>query len=47
VTIIAESVATVASRAFGRGDFDPCSIYATSLFSEQLWCVGIGVAGTE
>ncbi|HET6415748.1 MAG TPA: SMP-30/gluconolactonase/LRE family protein [Polyangiales bacterium] len=46
-TIIAENVNTVASLAFGQGDLDPCSIYATSLFSEQLWRVGIGVAGTE
>jgi len=46
-TIVAEGVDTVASMAFGQGDFDPCSIYATSLFSEQLWRVGIGVAGAE
>jgi sugar lactone lactonase YvrE len=47
MSIVAENVATVASMAFGQGDFDPCSIYATSLFSEQLWRVGIGVAGTD
>jgi gluconolactonase len=47
MSIIAENVDTVASLAFGQGDFDPCSIYATSLGSEQLWRVGIGVAGTE
>lgn len=46
-TIIAEGVDTVASLAFGQGDFDPCSIYATSLYGEQLWRVGVGIAGTE
>ena len=47
VTIIAENVHTAASLAFGQGDFDPCSIYATSLFGTQLWRVGIGILGTE
>ena len=47
VTIIAENVRTAASLAFGQGDFDPCSIYATSLFGTQLWRVGIGILGTE
>lgn len=46
-TIIAEGVSTVASLAFGQGEFDPCSIYATSLFGTQLWRVGIGIPGTE
>jgi gluconolactonase len=46
-TIIAEGVATVASLAFGQGDFDPCSIYATSLFGTQLWRVGVGILGTK
>jgi hypothetical protein len=47
VSIIAENVATVASLAFGQGDFDPCSIYATNLFGKQLWRVGIGIPGVE
>ncbi len=47
VTIIAEGVATAASLAFGQGDFDPCSIYVTSLFETQLWRVGTGIPGTE
>jgi sugar lactone lactonase YvrE len=47
VTIIAENVPSVASLAFGQGDFDPCSIYATSLRGEQLSRVGIGVPGAE
>ena len=46
-TIIAENVDTVASLAFGQGDFDPCSIYATNLFGKQLWRVGIGIPGVE
>ncbi len=47
VAIIAQGVASAASIAFGRGEFDPCSIYATSLFGEQLSRVGIGILGTE
>ena len=47
VTIIAEQVGTAASLAFGQGEFDPCSIYATNLFGTQLWRVGIGILGTE
>jgi len=47
LTIIAEDVAFAASLAFGQGDFDPCSIYVTSLFDTQLWRVGIGILGTE
>ena len=47
VNIIAEGVASAASLAFGQGDFDPCSIYATSLFETQLWRVGTGIPGTE
>ncbi|MBW2223648.1 MAG: SMP-30/gluconolactonase/LRE family protein [Deltaproteobacteria bacterium] len=47
VTIIAEDVASAASLAFGQGDFDPCSLYVTSLFETQLWRVGTGIPGTE
>jgi gluconolactonase len=46
-SIVAEGVEWVASLAFGQGEFDPCSIYATSLFDTQLWRVGVGVLGTE
>ena len=46
VTIVAEGVDTVASLAFGQGEFDPCSIYATSLFGTQLWRIGIGGTGS-
>ena len=47
VTIIAEGVDNAASLAFGQGEFDPCSIYATNLFGTQLWRVGTGILGTE
>lgn len=44
--IIAEGVDWAASIAFGRGDdWDPCSLYATSLFSDALYRVGVGVPG--
>ncbi len=47
VTIIAEGVSKPASLAFGRGDYDPCSLYVTNLFGAQVWRVGIGVLGPE
>ena len=47
VTILAEGVSKAASLAFGQGEFDPCSLYVTNLFGEQLWRVGAGVPGTE
>ena len=46
-SIIAEGVEYAASLAFGQGDFDPCSIYVTSLRGTQLWRVGTGILGTE
>ena len=37
-----------ASMAFGQGDFDPCSLYVTSLFPPaKLYRVGAGVLGVE
>ncbi len=36
-----------ASLAFGQGDFDPCSLYVTSLFTKNLYRVGAGVLGVE
>ena len=36
-----------ASIAFGQGDFDPCSLYVTSLFTTQMYRVGAGVLGVE
>jgi gluconolactonase len=47
VTTLAEGVSKAASLAFGQGEFDPCSLYVTNLFGEQLWRVGAGVLGTE
>lgn len=40
-------VDTPASLAFGQGSFDPCSLYVTSLFEEQVSRVGTGVLGVE
>jgi len=36
-----------ASIAFGQGEFDPCSLYVTSLFTFQMYRVGAGVLGVE
>lgn len=36
-----------ASIAFGQGEFDPCSLYVTSLFTTNLYRVGVGVPGVE
>lgn len=46
-TFIAENVGRPASLAFGRGSYDPCSIYVTNLFETQLWRIGTGVLGVE
>lgn len=44
VTMLAEAGAP-ASLAFGQGDYDPCSLYVTNLFGDQVWRVGTGVLG--
>lgn len=36
-----------ASIAFGQGDFDPCSLYVTSLFTTQMYRIGTGVLGVQ
>lgn len=36
-----------ASIAFGQGDFDPCSLYVTSLFTPQMYRVGAGILGVQ
>jgi sugar lactone lactonase YvrE len=36
-----------ASIAFGQGDFDPCSLYVTSLFTTQMYRIGAGVLGVQ
>ena len=46
-TALVDGIGGVASLAFGKGDFDPCSIYATNLFGTQLWRAGAGVLGPE
>ncbi len=46
-TTLATGLLGPASLAFGQGDFDPCSIYVTSLFSTELSRVGAGVLGVE
>lgn len=43
--IVAEGVAFGASIAFGEGAFDPCSLVATSLFTDEVFQVGIGQRG--
>ncbi len=45
--ILATGLTAPASIAFGQGDFDPCSLYATSLFTKNLSRVGAGVPGVE
>jgi len=47
VATLVDGIGGVASLAFGKGDFDPCSIYATNLFGTQLWRAGAGVLGVE
>ena len=47
VTTLARNVSSAASLAFGQGEYDPCSIYVTSLFGLQILRVGTGVLGPE
>ena len=42
VDVIADGLNSPASLAFGRGDFDVCSVYITSLFSDVVYEVGVG-----
>ena len=44
-TVLAEGIDFGASIAFGTGDWDPCSVYATSLFGPEVFRVGVGVRG--
>lgn len=46
-TTLASGLNGPASLAFGQGEFDPCSLYVTSLFSTQLSRVGAGVPGVD
>lgn len=45
VSTLARNVSSVASFEFGKGEYDPCSLYATSLFGIQLLRVGVGIPG--
>lgn len=47
VTVVAEGLRAPASLAFGQGEYDPCSLYVTSLSDPQVRRVGIGILGTE
>ena len=47
VTRLTDGIGGVASIAFGKGAYDPCSIYAANLFGTQLWRIGVGVLGNE
>ncbi len=45
-TAVGEGVQFAASLAFGVGEsWDPCAVYVTSLFSDELYVVGVGEAG--
>ena len=46
-TTLAVGMFGPASLAFGQGDFDPCSLYVTSLYGNQMWRVGAGVLGVQ
>lgn len=46
-TLIAEGLPGVASLAFGQGEFDHESLYATSTRTGKVWEVKVGVRGTS
>lgn len=46
LTTLASDLPTPASLAFGEGaDWDPCSVYVTSLFGSEVWRVATGRTG--
>ncbi|MFT5358617.1 MAG: hypothetical protein ACI9KE_005856 [Polyangiales bacterium] len=45
VVLVAENMPFVASLAFGEGDFNRTSIYATQLFGGVVWELPVGVTG--
>lgn len=47
VAEVAAGLQFPASLAFGRGDFDPCSVYVTQLFGKGVHRVNVGVAGAR
>lgn len=44
-TVVAEGVRFGASMRFGRGGFSPCSLFVSSLFSPDVFEVGVAVPG--
>jgi sugar lactone lactonase YvrE len=44
-TPLAIDLPTVASLAFGQPPFNPCAVYATSLFGDAVWTVPVGLRG--
>lgn len=44
---VAKNLSFPASLAFGRGDFDRCSVYVTQLFGKGVHRVNVGVAGAK
>ena len=51
LTVIAEGMFGIASLAFGEGDFDHQSLYATATYSQgrggKIWQIHVGVRGAE
>jgi sugar lactone lactonase YvrE len=46
--IVAQGLTTPASMAFGRApDFDPCSLYVTSIRDNRIWRVAVGAQGAS
>ncbi len=46
-TLICDGIPGVASLAFGRGEFDPHSLYATSTLTGSVYRIPAGVPGAE
>ena len=45
---VAQGLTTPASMAFGRApDFDPCSLYVTSIRDNRIWRVAVGAQGAS
>lgn len=44
---VAKNLTFPASLAFGRGDFDRCSVYVTQLFGKGVHRVNVGVTGAK
>jgi hypothetical protein len=46
--VVAQGLTTPASMAFGRApDFDPCSLYVTSIRDNRIWRVAVGAQGAS